>query len=286
MKKIIYFAILSLFMMACNNETETATETLSEIKTTEAATENIISPINQNIECFGIIDVPPSSIHEVYAKTNGYMVELNILEGEHINQGAILAEIESPEFAKLQKEFKVAKATYEWQKLNFERNQLLYNQKAISDKDFQTIEKDFLLAKSNYFGLKEELTAIGFNPEQFLLANSSKLTIRSKTHGTVVKINVKNGSKVSPDTHLFTILDKSHLHVEMRISASNFSEVKLEQPFFIVQENDTIHGFIYLINDMIEDDNTVKVHGHFADEEDETKMVVGQKVFVQISKSN
>ncbi len=286
MKKTIYFAILSLFMMACDSKTETSADALSEIKTAEATSENVISPINQNIECFGIVDVPPSSIHEVYSKANGYIVDLNVLEGNHIKQGAILAEIESPEFAKLQKEFKVAKATYEWQKLNYERNQLLYDQKAISDKDFQTIEKDFQLAKSNYFGLKEELTAIGFNPEQFLTANSSKLTIRSKTHGTVVKINVKNGSKVSPVTHLFTILDKSHLHVEMRISASNFSEVKLEQPFFIVQENDTIHGSIYLINDMIEDDNTVKVHGHFADEEDETKMVVGQKVFVQILKSN
>jgi cobalt-zinc-cadmium efflux system membrane fusion protein len=182
----------------------------------------------------------------------------------------------------LQKEYKSAKATYDWQKLNFERNQQLYSNKTISDKDFQTIEKDYALAKSIYFGLKEQLIAIGFDAEQLLLASSSKLTIRSKTHGTVVKVNVKNGSRVSPETHLFTIIDKTHLHVEMSVSASYITQVKEEMSFYFLNGMDTIKGSVHLINDLIESDNTVKVHGHFNDVKDEEKLIVGQKVFVNI----
>lgn len=281
MKNYIYIAIASVGLMACGSETATTIEEQTEVENTNSI-EEIKAPITSTIECFGVVDVPPSSINEIFSKTNGYIVDLAVLEGEHIKEGDLLAAIESPEFALLQKEYKSAKANYDWQKQHYERNQQLYASKSISDKDFQTIVKDFELAKSAYFGLKEQLTAIGFNAEQLLTANSSRLTIRSKTHGTVVKINVKNGTKVSPETHLFTIIDKTHLHVEMSVSASYITQVKKDMPFYFLNGTDSINGTVYLINDLIESDNTVKVHGHFNDVKDEEKLIVGQKIFVNI----
>lgn len=281
MKNYIYIAIASIVLMACGSETATTIEEQTEVETTNSI-EEIKAPIASTIECFGVVDVPPSSINEIFSKTNGYIIDLAVLEGQHIKEGDLLAAIESPEFALLQKEYKSAKANYDWQKQHYERNQQLYASKSISDKDFQTIVKDFELAKSAYFGLKEQLTAIGFNAEQLLTANSSRLTIRSKTHGTVVKINVKNGTKVSPETHLFTIIDKTHLHVEMSVSASYITQVKKDMPFYFLNGTDSINGTVYLINDLIEPDNTVKVHGHFNDVKDEEKLIVGQKIFVNI----
>jgi len=281
MKNYIYIAITSIVLMACGSETATTTEEQMEAGNTKPI-EETNAPIATNIECFGVVDVPPSSVYEIYSKANGYIIDLAVLEGQHIKKGELLAEIESPEFAQLQKEYKSAKANYDWQKQHYERNQPLYSSKSISDKDFQTIIKDFELAKSTYFGLKEQLTAIGFDAEQLLSSNSSKLMIRSKTHGTVVKINVKNGTKVSPETHLFTIIDKTHLHVEMSVSASYISQVKEEMPFYFLNGTDSINGTVYLINDLIESDNTVKVHGHFNDVKDEEKLIVGQKIFVNI----
>lgn len=281
MKNYIYIAIASVGLMACGSENKSV-DVVEEETTVETNAQKVEAPVSSTIECFGVIDVPPSSVNEIFAKANGYIIDLNVLEGQHVKKGELIAEIESPEFAQLQKEYKSAKATYDWQKLNFERNQQLYSNKTISDKDFQTIVKDFELAKSTYFGLKEQLTSIGFDAEQLLLVNSSKLTIRSKTHGTVVKVNVKNGSRVSPETHLFTIIDKTHLHVEMSVSASYITQVKEEMPFYFLNGLDTINGSIHLINDLIESDNTVKVHGHFNDVKEEEKLIVGQKVFVNI----
>lgn len=281
MKNYIYIVITSAVLMACGTKNESV-EVLEEETTVEASAQKVEAPVSSTIECFGVIDVPPSSVNEIFAKANGYIIDLNVLEGQHVKKGELIAEIESPEFAQLQKEYKSAKATYDWQKLNFERNQQLYSNKTISDKDFQTIEKDYALAKSTYFGLKEQLNSIGFDAEQLLSTSSSKLFIRSKTHGTVVKVNVKNGSRVSPETHLFTIIDKTHLHVEMSVSANYISQIKENMPFYFLNGNDTIRGTIHLINDLIESDNTVKVHGHFDDVKDESKLIVGQKVFVNI----
>jgi len=282
MKNIILYSIVLASFTACS---DTQTTENVEQKSTPTTVEAVIektTPINQNIECFGIIDVPPFAVHEIFAKTSGYIVDLSILEGQHVKKGEIIAEIESPEFANLQKEFKSAKATYDWQEQNFTRNEKLYQSKAIADKDFQLIEKEYKIAKANYLGLKEEVKSIGFDESSFLNFNNIRLKIRSKTNGTIVKINVKNGTMVSPQMHLFTLLDKAHLHVEMSVSASDIANVKEEQVFFLITGNDTVVGTVHLVNEMIEDDNTVKVHGHFDKVEDEEKLIVGQKVFVNI----
>lgn len=282
MKNIILYSIVLASFTACS---DTQTTENVEQKSTPTTVETVIektTPINQNIECFGVIDVPPFAVHEIFAKTSGYIVDLSILEGQHVKKGEIIAEIESPEFANLQKEFKSAKATYDWQEQNFIRNEKLYQSKAIADKDFQLIEKEYKIAKANYLGLKEEVKSIGFDESSFLNSNNIRLKIRSKTNGTIVKINVKNGSMVSPQMHLFTLLDKAHLHVEMSVSASDIANVKEKQLFFLITGNDTVGGTVHLVNEMIEDDNTVKVHGHFDKVEDEEKLIVGQKVFVNI----
>ena len=282
MKNIILYSIVLAGFTACS---DTQTTENVEQESTPTTVETVVektTPINQNIECFGVIDVPPFAVHEIFAKTSGYIVDLSILEGQHVKKGEVIAKIESPEFANLQKEFKSAKATYDWQEQNFTRNEKLYQGKSIADKDFQLIEKEYKIAKANYLGLKEEIKSIGFDENTFLNTNNIRLKIRSKTSGTIVKINVKNGSMVSPQMHLFTLLDKAHLHVEMSVSATDIANVKEEQEFFLINGNDTIAGTVHLINEMIEDDNTVKVHGHFDKVEDEEKLIVGQKVFVNI----
>jgi len=282
MKNIILYSIVLASFTACSDIQQTENVEQESIPTTaEIVTEKTV-PINQNIECYGVIDVPPFAIHEIFAKTTGYIVDLTILEGQHVKKGEIIAEIESPEFAHLQKEYKSAKATYDWQEQNFTRNEKLYESKAIANKDFQLIEKEYKIAKANYLGLKEEIKSIGFDEGAFLSSNNIRLKIRSKTGGVIVKINVKNGSMVSPQMHLFTLLDKAHLHVEMSVSASNIALVKEDQPFFIINGNDTVSGTVHLINEMIDHDNTVKVHGHFNKVSDEEKLIVGQKVFVNI----
>ncbi|HLU85225.1 MAG TPA: hypothetical protein VKZ45_07115, partial [Vicingaceae bacterium] len=58
------------------------------------------------------------------------------------------------------------------------------------------------------------------------------------------------------------------------------------QSFFMLHQNDTIRGHIYLINGMINDNNTIKIHGHFDSEKDEEKLMIGKKVFVEVEKTN
>ncbi len=284
MKNIILYSIILASFTACSDTQTTENVEQESAPTTVEKVVEKTTPISQNIECFGVIDVPPFAVHEIFSKTSGYIVDLTILEGQYVKKGAVIAEIESPEFAHLQKEYQSAKATYNWQEQSFTRNEKLYESKAISDKGFQHIEKEYKIAKANYLGLKEEIKSIGFDANTFLNANNIRLKIRSKTSGTIVKINVKNGSMVSPQMHLFTLLNKEHLHVEMSVSSTNIPDVKEKQAFYILNGNDSITGTVHLINKIVNENNTIKVHGHFDKSEDEEKLIVGQKVFVNIIK--
>lgn len=280
MKNLIYIIVAMLIVACGGNKTQETTEAPEE--TVVETTEKMVVPTNKNIECFGTIDVPPSAIYEVYAKAEGFITKLSLLEGEQVQKGQVLAEIESPEFAQWQKELLSAKANYNWQKQHFDRNKQLYDNKAISDKEFQQIEKDYLLAKSTYQGWKDQLAAIGFSENQLFNQDNIKLSIKSPIHGKVVAIHIKNGSKVSADKHLFTIVDRTHLHVEISLAAADADKVTENQSFFMLHQNDTIRGHIYLINGMINDNNTIKIHGHFDSEKDEEKLMIGKKVFVEV----
>lgn len=281
MKNVMYISFLVVILYSCGNKQNEGTE---ESEATENDTSSVVveTPVSKYIECFGVVDVPPNQIFEIYAKANGYIADVKVLEGQHVNKGETLLEIESPDFAILQKEYKSAKANFDWHKLNVERNRILFSNKAISEKEIQTIEKEFEIAQANYMGLREQIKAIGFDSEKVLSSISNKLNITSKIHGVVVILNAKNGSRVSSENHLLTVIDKSHIHMEMKISANDIQKIQLNQAFFILHNSDTIRGKIHLINDIVNDDNTVRVHGHFDQAADEKKLIVGQNYFVNI----
>lgn len=280
MKNILFISLI-IIATSCNNSQPKSIPTEEKIPITE--NQKIIStPINQYIESYGMVNVPPSSIYEIYSKSEGYISKMTLMEGQSIVKGQVLAEITSPLFAQWKKELATTKTTYEWQKKHYERNLKLYENQAISDKDFQEIEKEFLLSKTTYDGWKEQLNEIGFTEDYLLKNENIKLQVLSSVQGTIIKINTKNGEKITADSHLFTIIDKSQLLFEMKVLASNIENIKEKQPFFIVQSQDTIKGYIYLINDWVEDDNTVKVYGKFNNSKSIEKLIIGQHLFAQI----
>jgi cobalt-zinc-cadmium efflux system membrane fusion protein len=270
--------------LACNTEEKNTTqeEPITENIDTTIAEE--IVPISKNIESFGQISVPPNAITEIYAKANGFLTNLNQLEGAQINKEQILASIESADFANWKNEFIAAKENYEWQESNFERVKKLFNGNAISEKEYDDVKKNFTLASSNYLEMKNKLISLGFTENQLTSKDNLVLQIRANTNGKLVHIGATNGMNVSEQTHLFTIVDKSKLHIEMKVNVEDVNFLKTNQAFFILHHSDTIRGKIAMINEMLDNDNTVKVYGHFIDNTKTNGLIVGQQFFVEIEK--
>jgi len=287
-KLIIYISLILVFS-ACSKK-ETAA--VDSVKLEDESQSEEITPVAVSkedisvLECFGYIDVPPTNVLEVYARAEGYVSKLDVLEGTIVKQGSILGRIESPTFVVMQKELLLASAEWDFQQGRYDRLLGLHEKGAISDAEMNEAHRDYKSAEADFLGMKQELDAVGFNTETILKGELQKyLLLRSEIAGMVTEVHASNGQLISPSEHLFTIVDKNHLHVELQVPVSDIGKIAIGDVFDFIPlgSSDTIQGEIHLINDAIEkESNTIRVHGHLEDESNGAGLSVGERVFVFI----
>lgn len=278
MKTINSLLMLMFFIASCTTAPEKVAETEENPEPTKKDTD---TPVQEELEAFGEIEVTPNAIFDVYAKTSGYLAKLSYMEGQKIKRGEMIAAIESPEFAVLHKEYRIAKSNFQLKTQQFDRSKKLYEGKSIADKEFQQVENEFQLAKANYFGLRHELIAIGFSEQQIESDQELVLKLSSPLTGNLVKINAQNGERVTPEKHLFTLIDPSKILVSMQVPAKEVDRLKTEQKFFIIHSGDSLSGSVSFVNQLIDENNTIRVHGAFDKATNLEHLTIGEKVLVR-----
>ncbi len=280
------YILLTALFAGCGNPAPVEPVMEEEVPDTASiAAEIALNPVNMGIEAVGIIDVPPSSKEMVYARTDAYVQSINVLEGQEVHKGEVVAVLQSPRFAQLQRDLQEAKAEFDLTGSAFERISKLKATAAVSDKQFEQARYEHDRAKARYQGLKGELQSIGFNTSKLTL--SDRLEVRSPIHGVVTQLPISNGQKVGADTHLMTLIDRSHMHVEVQVPANVIGQIAVGDTFRFSSMSlaDTLLGTVYLVNDAVEmSTNTVKVHGHFLREQNNGRIKVGERVFVQFGR--
>jgi cobalt-zinc-cadmium efflux system membrane fusion protein len=283
---ITFFIILAHLFASCGSPAPV--ETIAEEEapdTSSIVAEMAQSPANMGIEAVGIIDVPPSSKEMVYSRTDAYVQSINVLEGQEVHKGEVVAVLQSPRFAQLQRDLQEAKAEFDLTGSAFDRISKLKTSAAVSDKQFEQARYEHDRANARYQGLNSELQSIGFNTSKLTL--SDRLDVRSPIHGVVTQLPISNGQKVGADTHLMTLIDRSHMHVEVQVPANVIGQIAVGDTFRFssMSLSDTLLGTVNLVNDAVDiSTNTVKVHGHFMKENENSKLKVGERVFVRFNR--
>jgi membrane fusion protein, multidrug efflux system len=118
----------------------------------------------------------------IYARTNGYVKEWKVDIGQTVQQGQLLAEIETPE---VDQQLAQMKANYEIAKVTAERWADLVAKKVVSNQEYDQNEKAYEAAKANY----EQLQRLqGFQK------------IVAPFTGVITARNIDNGDLVSAGT--------------------------------------------------------------------------------------
>jgi membrane fusion protein, multidrug efflux system len=118
----------------------------------------------------------------IYARTNGYVKEWKVDIGQTVQQGQLLAEIETPE---VDQQLAQMKANYEIAKVTAERWADLVAKKVVSNQEYDQNEKAYEAAKANY----EQLQRLqGFQK------------IVAPFAGVITARNIDNGDLVSAGT--------------------------------------------------------------------------------------
>lgn len=114
----------------------------------------------------------------IYARTNGYVRGWKVDIGQTVEQGQLLAEIETPE---VDQQLAQTKANYEIAKVTAERWANLVAKKVVSNQEYDQNEKSYEAAKANY----EQLQKLqGF--EKIVAPFTGVITARNIDNGDLV----------------------------------------------------------------------------------------------------
>ncbi len=121
-----------------------------------------------------------------------------------------------------------------------------------------------------YTGFERQLQMLHISPTKVAEGTiSSIVTIFAPISGSITKVNVTKGSYVSPATSILEIIDNEHVHLELSVFEKDIMAVKKGQEidFKIPEASEEIFkANVYLVGAVMEENRTIKVHGHLKDE--------------------
>ena len=203
--------------------------------------------------------IQPETEVKLSPEVSGEIVLLNVVEGQEVKQGDLLVKI-NPEIylsgiARMEASLNSAKsnlansrarlaqtkAQFTQAELSYKRNKKLWEDKAISDSEFEAAQSSYAVAKADVDAAKESVNSAYYNvmsTEASLREsreNLAKTTIYAPISGTISRLNVEVGERV-----LGTIqMAGTEL---LRIANLNLMEVKVdvnENDIVRVEKNDT-----------------------------------------------
>lgn len=301
MKSYIYY-FLTLALLAgvtgcgeksSTNETSAASETSSFIEVTQAqydqlgmkmgAIEEKSFPIRVSVN--GMIDVPPENRAVLTATMGGYIRTTPFLIGDKVSKGQTLVTLENPEFVNLQQQYLEVNEQLTFLKAEYERHKIMSDENITSQKNFLKSESDYKSAVARHTGLEKQLTMLNISPEQVKNGTIvSSVSIKAPISGSITKVNVSRGAYVSPASSIMEIINNDHVHLELSVFEKDIMKVKKGQRItFKIPEasSDTFNAEVHLVGTSIDENRTIKVHGHLEDE-DKENFLTGMFVEAQI----
>lgn len=217
MKKyfLLVFPLIGLFS-SCGKKTDMTLETytvepttLSEVVTATGTMESA-TQVNVGTQVTGIIE-------HLYADFN-----------EPVEKGQLLAELEKTllesELKSADANMASAEATYQYTKMNYERDKALHDEKLISDYEFQTSKRDYDVARLSYEKSKADRVRAA--------KNLNYAEIYSPIDGIVISREVEVGQTVVSSmnvANLYVIADLENMLVVGNVDEADIGQVKVGQ---------------------------------------------------------
>jgi len=198
----------------------------------------------------------PETEVKIAPEVSGEITELNVAEGDSVRRGQVLVKINPSIYSSMVNQaaagvqqsqagvssnqglMEQARAQYDLALNTYNRNKQLFQDKVISQLEFEQAESQYRSAKAawesaraNISGGRYGVAAARANLNQ-AQANLQKTTIVAPVSGIISQLNVKKGERVvgtaqMAGTDMLIIADMSRLEVRVDVSETDIPKVKL-----------------------------------------------------------
>jgi HlyD family secretion protein len=189
-------------------------------------------------------EVRPKRYVNVGANVSGRLVEINVLEGDRVKKGQVLARVESERYEAIQRQSEagVAAARADLQrteadvaaaKLAFDRAKRMQQDKLIADSAYDQAEAEWKMKTANVESARRRVAQLQAQLES-TRDDLTKTTVISPMDGVVTNLPKEAGEMVigamsfSP-TVIMTVADLSIMECEVMVDETDFRNLKLGQ---------------------------------------------------------
>lgn len=189
-------------------------------------------------------EVRPKRYVNVGANVSGRLVEINVLEGDRVKKGQILAKVESERYEAVQRQSEagVAAARADLQrteadvaaaKLAYDRAKRMREDKLIADSAYDQAEAEWKMKTANVESARKRVAQLQAQLES-TRDDLTKTTVISPMDGVVTNLPKEAGEMVigamsfSP-TVIMTVADLSVMECEVMVDETDFRNLKLGQ---------------------------------------------------------
>ena len=241
------------------------------------------------VEANGTLEVPPQNEAAITTVVGANVVSIEVIEGDKVNKGQVVAYLSHPNIIKLQTDYLNAYSNSNFLKKNYERQQKLYEAGVGSGANFQKAEAEYDASKAIVNGLQAQLRILNVNTTSVRNGTiSQRIALRSPIEGFVQKVEVKIGQYVEPQTELFEIVNTHHVHADLMVFEKDVYKVQKGQKVnFTVQSipDAELIAEIYSVSKTFED-NPKAVHVHAEIENKKGNLIPGMYIQGKIQVDN
>ncbi len=210
--------------------------TLAEIKTVAASS----ATMEDRLTLTGEVMLNQDRIVEVVPAVAGIAREVYALLGAELEQGDLLATLDSRELADAKADWIAARERRELAKANFERSERLWKKKIAPEEEYLDARSKLVEASITERATEHKLKALGLSSAELRsLTNGEREpytthTVRAPIGGTVIEKHVTKGEVVDGTQPIYQIADLSVVWVIVNIYEGDFRSIEVGQEARIV----------------------------------------------------
>jgi len=240
------------------------------------------------VQANGSVEVPPQNRVSVSAIMGGYVQMVQVLPGQHVAAGAVLATLRAPEYLTLQQQYLQSKAKVRFLTEDLERQRILDVEDVGAKRKLQQARADYATEQATLRTTAAQLRLLGISPAQLDATGRpvASVPLTTPISGYVKAVNINPGQYVNPQDVLVEVLNRDDLHLELKVFEKDVNKVRIGQKIlFSVQgagrDGEQLTARVFLIGKAFDDQaRTVSVHAHLEPERHD--LLPGQFVAARI----
>jgi len=220
-------------------------------------------PISSEIKTTAVIEPNRTRIAHVSPRISGRVVDVKAFLGDSVQQGQVLAELDSIELGQTKAEYLESKANLEVARANYSRENRLFKKQITSEKEYLYAKAEFIRSESALNTALETLRLLGLSDEEIKSLKwgetdhpASIFPLIAPFTGTVVEQHIVLGEFIKPEDKPYTIADLSHLWIQLDIYEKDLRWVEVGKTVDIkvnAYPDENFEGKITYVSDILDE---------------------------------